>query len=42
MPTAAFEILDAPLDAFSVSVYANGYTPLLDQVIAADRVGVHV
>ncbi|MCA9249600.1 MAG: carboxypeptidase regulatory-like domain-containing protein [Phycisphaerales bacterium] len=33
----AFEILDAPLDAFSVSVYANGYTPLLDQVIAADK-----
>ncbi len=33
----AFEILDAPLDAFSVSVYADGYTPLLDQVITGDN-----
>ena len=30
-----FEILDAPLDPFEVSLYVAGYQPLLDQTIAA-------
>ncbi|GJM25006.1 MAG: hypothetical protein DHS20C16_14210 [Phycisphaerae bacterium] len=32
-----FEILDAPVDAFAVSVYADGFLPLVDQVITADK-----
>jgi peroxiredoxin len=33
----AFEIIDAPLDAFTVSVYADGFLPILDQVITSDQ-----
>ncbi|NOX60069.1 MAG: redoxin domain-containing protein [Planctomycetes bacterium] len=33
----AFEIIDAPLDSFQVSVYAKGYKPLLDQEISAGK-----
>ncbi len=33
----AFEIMDAPLDEFTISVYANSFEPLLDQMISAEK-----
>lgn len=32
-PAGAFEIIDAPADAFEVSVYAPGFNPLVDQQV---------
>ncbi|MCB9851193.1 MAG: redoxin domain-containing protein, partial [Phycisphaerales bacterium] len=32
----AFQIIDAPNDAFEIAIYAPGFKPLLDQAIAAD------
>ncbi len=33
----AFQMLDAPHDEFKVSVYADGFKPLVDQVISSDK-----